>query len=214
MITIFIAGRSFGGGRAWQHFNRGLDKLDYEGVKSRLRDQLSDPEQIEHRAQSFDFYAHQMDMPWNLAWSLIGSMSGRHWISPAVNLITNLGFGASATHTTITDDLLAQPKRTRAWSDDGATPAEWFVAALGDHAGPFAVSLTDGPGPRRDAAEAEIAAASDFLLHSEGGIIHYRNHWPDDPYLRLWTGLALAQRGDAAHAGQAFQAAATWGVRR
>ena len=32
-------------------------------------------------------------------------MSGRHWIRPAVNLITNLGFGASATHTTITDDL-------------------------------------------------------------------------------------------------------------
>ncbi|MEI6255796.1 MAG: hypothetical protein WCQ77_04030 [Planctomycetota bacterium] len=38
--------------------------------------------------------------------------------------------------------------------------------------------------------------------------------WSDDPYLRLWTGLALAQRGDAARAGQAFQAAATWGVRR
>jgi len=51
--------------RAWQHFNRGLDGLDYEGVKSRLRDHLSDPEQIEHRGQSFDFYAHQMDTPWN-----------------------------------------------------------------------------------------------------------------------------------------------------
>lgn len=111
----------------------------------------------------------------------------------------------------IFETLMAQPKRLRAWPDHGATPAEWFVAALGDHAGPFAVSLRENPGPRRDAAEAEIAAVSDFLLHYEGGLIHYRNRWPEDPYLRLWTGLALAHRGDSERAEQEFRAAAALG---
>ncbi len=110
--------------------------------------------------------------------------------------------------------LMARPKRLRAWPDDAANPATWFIAALGDHAGPFAVSYGGAPGPARDAAEAEIAAASDLLLHSEGGIIHYRNRWPDAPYLRYWTGLALARRGDTARAADEFQAAAASGLER
>jgi glycosyltransferase involved in cell wall biosynthesis len=110
--------------------------------------------------------------------------------------------------------LMAQPKRQRAWPDDAADPAAWFIAALGDHAGPFAVSYGGAPGPARDAAEAEIAAASDLLLHYEGGIIHYRNRWPADPYLRYWTGLALAHRGATARAADEFQAAAASGLDR
>lgn len=103
--------------------------------------------------------------------------------------------------------LMARPKRLRAWPDDATDPAAWFIAALGDHAGPFAVSYGGAPGSARDAAEAEIGAASE-LLHSEGGIIHSRNRWLDDPYLRYWTGLALARRGDTARAADEFQAAA------
>jgi glycosyltransferase involved in cell wall biosynthesis len=110
--------------------------------------------------------------------------------------------------------LMAQPRRERAWPEDGANPAEWFIAALGDHAGPFAISYAGAPGPVRDAAEAEIAASTDLMLHYEGGIIHYRNHWPEDPHLRLWTGRALAHRGDAARADQEFHAAAASGVTR
>lgn len=110
--------------------------------------------------------------------------------------------------------LMTRPKRLRTWPADGDTPAAWFIAALGDHAGPFAISYADGPGPARDAAEAEIAAASDLLLHSEGGIIHYRNHWPADAHLRLWTGLALAHRGETERAAQELQAAAALGVTR
>lgn len=111
-------------------------------------------------------------------------------------------------------DLMTRPKRLRTWPADGDTPAAWFIAALGDHAGPFAVSYAGGPGPARAAAEAEIAAASDLLLHSEGGIIHYRNHWPADPYLRYWTGLALARRGDPARAADELRAAAACGLER
>jgi glycosyltransferase involved in cell wall biosynthesis len=110
--------------------------------------------------------------------------------------------------------LMIRPKQPRAWPADGANPAAWFIAALGDHAGPFAVSDASDPGPERDAAEAEIAGASDLLLQSEGGIIHYRNHWPADPHLRLWTGLALANRGETKRAELEFQAAAALGVTR
>jgi glycosyltransferase involved in cell wall biosynthesis len=110
--------------------------------------------------------------------------------------------------------LMAHPKQARVWPDDGANPAEWFIAALGDHTGPFSISYTGKPGPQLDAADASIAAASDLLLHGEGGIIHYRNRWPGDPHLRLWTGLALAHRGEHERAGQEFQAAAALGIDR
>lgn len=110
--------------------------------------------------------------------------------------------------------LLAQPKRTRSWPADGTTPAEWFVAALGDHAGPFAAGLAAPTGAFRSDAEAEIAAISDFMLNYEGGLIHYRNRWPEDPHLRLWTGLALAQRGETDRAMLELQAAAASGLVR
>lgn len=110
--------------------------------------------------------------------------------------------------------LMDQPKRPRTWPDAAANPAAWFIAALGDHAGPFALSYGGAPGPARDAAEAEIAAASDLLRQTEGGIIHYRNRWPADPYLRYWTGLTLAHHGDITRAADELRAAAAYGLER
>jgi hypothetical protein len=107
---------------------------------------------------------------------------------------------------------MQQPKRARTWPADGTRPSQWFVAALGDQAGPFAVSLQGGPQAALVAAEAEIAAASDLLFSGEGGIAHYRNRYPEDPYLRRWTGLVLAQRGDRLQAEREFEAAANLGI--
>ncbi|MBU0491489.1 MAG: glycosyltransferase family 4 protein [Chloroflexi bacterium] len=106
--------------------------------------------------------------------------------------------------------LMQQPKRTLRWPDDGKTPAEWFVAALGDQGAPFARSLQgNDPG-----AEAEIAQASDLLFSGEGGIVHYRNTYPDDPYLRFWTGLTLCQRGQIERAQSECAAATALGLAR
>jgi hypothetical protein len=107
---------------------------------------------------------------------------------------------------------MQQPKRERTWPADGTRPAQWFVAALGDQAGPFAVSLQGGPQTTLAAAEAEIAEAADLLFSGEGGIVHYRNRYPEDPYLHRWTGLVLAKRGDHQRAEQEFEAAAKLGV--
>ena len=61
-------------------------------------------------------------------------------------------------------------------------------------------------------AEAAIARSSAVLARGEGGVIHYRNTYPDDPHLRLWSGLIARHAGDTQTAEAEFAAAATLGV--
>ncbi len=97
----------------------------------------------------------------------------------------------------------------------GDPPAKLFVRGLGDLAGSFGVSL-DGRESHDDsalaAAEASIATCSAVLAHGEGGVIHYRNTYPDDPHLRLWAALITLNRGDLSRAEADFQFAATHGI--
>ena len=57
-----------------------------------------------------------------------------------------------------------------------------------------------------------MAAAPELVQSGEGGIIHYRNHWPQDPHLRYWTGLVFAGRGELARSVREFQAASDLGL--
>jgi glycosyltransferase involved in cell wall biosynthesis len=88
-----------------------------------------------------------------------------------------------------------QPKRQRAWPTNDKRPAAWFVQALGTQGGPFAISLNEKAWPSLLSADEAIAKASVNLRGGEGGIIHYRNHYPHDSHLRLWTGLVLEEQG-------------------
>jgi len=103
------------------------------------------------------------------------------------------------------ESLAATPKRSRAPLDGaGLTGAGKFVASLGDLAGPFAVSLEGMTAHSRDSvrdADSAIASASDVLARGEGGVVHYRNTYPGDAHLRLWSGLIACHRGcpDAGH---------------
>src|SRR4051812_21252009 len=120
-------------------------------------------------------------------------------------------------------DLLSQPKRARSWRRDPeleiaavrAPGAARFVESLGDAAGPFRTSLlSDEPG-RVLAAEREIAASSPMLAGADtGGILHYRGHYRDDPYLRLWSGLVLEEQGRPALAAGEFAGALAAGLDR
>lgn len=97
------------------------------------------------------------------------------------------------------EQVAAMPKRVRPPMPGRDLPGAWkFVSSLGALAGDFAVSL-DGEGVHgRDAvrgADERIAAANDVLARGEGGIIHYRNTYPDDAHLRLWSGLVARHRG-------------------
>jgi glycosyltransferase involved in cell wall biosynthesis len=97
----------------------------------------------------------------------------------------------------------------------GQSAARRFVLALGEMAGPFAVSLggsaESGPAAVAE-ADASIAAASAVLARSEGGVIHYRNSFPEDGFLRLWSGLIAAYGGDEETAAEEFDAAERLGL--
>lgn len=102
-------------------------------------------------------------------------------------------------------------RRWRPLPGRDAPGAHCFVQSLGELGSAFAQSLAAplGTGQRACStaepmsaetrtAEATIAEASPGLAHGEGGVVQYRNAYPQDPHLRLWSGLiALAAGHDA-----------------
>ncbi len=112
--------------------------------------------------------------------------------------------------------VAALPRRAREpLPGRGESAAQRFVLGLGEMGGPFAVSLAGTPGYSTRAvanADASIAQASEVLARSEGGIIHYRNTFPEDGFLRLWSGLVAAQAGGDVTATSEFDAALQLGV--
>ena len=108
------------------------------------------------------------------------------------------------------------PRRTRdPLPGGGQSAARRFVLGLGELAGPFVPSLEGAPTFPTSAvqeADAAIAHASQVLARSEGGVLHYRNAYPDDGFLRLWSGLITAGSGDNASAASEFDAASALGV--
>jgi len=121
----------------------------------------------------------------------------------------------------IFDETAALPRRSRdLLPGANEAAARRFVRSLGDLAGPFATSVDaerkDLPavGSADDIREAEegIARSSAVLARGEGGIVHYRNTYPEDPHLRLWAGLIAEHAGDADTAAAEFAAAATSGL--
>ena len=89
------------------------------------------------------------------------------------------------------------PRRERAALHAGGQGADLFVASLGALAGPFAVASSSQP-DERAAAEVHIAQSTSGPVGGEGGIMHYRNTWPDDPFLRRWSGLVAKAAGRVA----------------
>ena len=92
--------------------------------------------------------------------------------------------------------LLARPKVARVWDDGAGTGADRFIAALGDAAAPFVASQEAVDNAVSRAADDWIAAAPPALASATaGGILHWRSFYPDDPWLRLWSGLVHRGRG-------------------
>lgn len=116
------------------------------------------------------------------------------------------------------EHVAAMPKRVRPpMPGRDLSGAGKFVSSLGNLAGDFVVSL-DGEGVHgRDAvrdADARIAASTDVVARGEGGIIHYRNTYPDDAHLLLWSGLVTRHRTGPDAGLDDLEAAAAGGVPR
>jgi hypothetical protein len=103
---------------------------------------------------------------------------------------------------------MQEPKHAREPLFVGCKPAELFAATLGETASYLDASLRGADAE----AEAQIAAAPTALAIGEGGIFHYRNAYPNDPFLRFWAGLVLKQQGRDTLAAQEFHAALELGL--
>ncbi|MGL6284596.1 MAG: glycosyltransferase, partial [Microcoleaceae cyanobacterium] len=116
----------------------------------------------------------------------------------------------------IYENLLNTPKRKRLWglsvdvnllnqpvrlSDltgeiETLTGSELFIESLGDKGRSFNISLTNQNLTEILEADANIAKSSPVLCHQYGGgIIHYKNSYPQDSYLRFWSGLVFYEQG-------------------
>ncbi len=96
-------------------------------------------------------------------------------------------------------DLIGEPEKP--------SGAQLFIESLGDTAPEFTVSLTSETMQEVFEADRKIAASSLLLSLGEGGLSQYRNNYPDDAHLRLWSGLVLHRLGEKAEAASEFTAA-------
>jgi glycosyltransferase involved in cell wall biosynthesis len=100
-------------------------------------------------------------------------------------------------------DLTGEPEKP--------TGAELFIQSLGDTAPEFTVSFTSQNMQELVEAEQKIAASSLLLTRGEGGLSQYRDYYPNDGYLRLWSGLVWHRYGEQAEAISEFTAALNLG---
>jgi hypothetical protein len=109
------------------------------------------------------------------------------------------------------EELAAQPKRCRSSFPLAETGAARFVQSLGGGSSPFLRSMTSS-GTDALECDQQIARSPDVVCSGDGGILSYRDFYPDDPYLRLWSGLVLRRQERAAVAAGEFAAAIRLGL--
>ena len=98
-----------------------------------------------------------------------------------------------------------------------APGAHRFVQSLGMLGQAFQASLMADA----SLSKGQLASAEDSIRHSspvmtqgEGGIVHYRNTYPQDPHLHYWCGLISLQAGNWDGARREFDAAIQLGLDR
>jgi hypothetical protein len=103
--------------------------------------------------------------------------------------------------------VMRRPKRSRRLDMNGRGAA-LFVDALAGAAPEFSVSLRSTDDDALIEADGKIACAPGPVTSAaSGGVLHYRRRFPDDPMLRLWSGLVLAHSGHPALAVAEFAGA-------
>lgn len=86
--------------------------------------------------------------------------------------------------------------------------AEKFIESLGDAAQNFIASMNSQDIQALFSADREIASSPPVMCcPNTGGIIHYRDYYPDDGYLHLWAGLVCQHLGQHSAASSEFTAA-------
>lgn len=102
------------------------------------------------------------------------------------------------------DDFISRPARLAdlVLDEIGAVGAWLFIESLGDAAPWFLASLVSPDPNEQLEADGRIASSSPVL--AEGALFRYRDHHPDDGFLRYWCGLILQKRGEDVQAAAEF----------
>lgn len=98
---------------------------------------------------------------------------------------------AAAAFAALYSRVMDLPKREQRRFAPGLTAGERFARMLDAGEAPFLRSM----GGNDPEADRQVAAASFLLAQGEGGILQFRNAYPQDPWLRHWSSLVLEAAG-------------------
>ena len=86
--------------RAWQHYDNSLKEWQCPEVRARIKLTIADTQQFRSRARLFDDTVSGKIDTWDFQWHFAHLARGGLAVVPAVNLVSNIGFGPGASHTT------------------------------------------------------------------------------------------------------------------
>lgn len=93
--------------RAWQHFDPSVERWARLRETSWLRDTLGDDKAVRYWRAIFDQVAAGSDSIWDCQWLFACWAQNGLSVTPEINLVSNIGFGANATHTRSADENAA-----------------------------------------------------------------------------------------------------------
>lgn len=95
--------------RAWQHYDRDIAQWpEFQDAKV-LDNLFSSKEERRYWHQAFESVHNGSLDTWDYSWTFTSLTRGMMSVVPNVNLISNIGFGAQATHTHVVGQLSALP---------------------------------------------------------------------------------------------------------
>jgi hypothetical protein len=95
--------------RAWSRYDRNLTRWPALRTEGWLTSVLRDPGEVEFWTDVFDRVARGEIDTWDYAWLFTSWVEGGLTVLPNRNLVTNIGFGPGATHTSSRSDLASMP---------------------------------------------------------------------------------------------------------
>lgn len=94
--------------RAWSAFDYNMGEWMSNAGKQKIKITLSSPLYFNHFSREFSkYHLNSPNDVWDFQWLFARWVNGGKTIVPSVNLITNIGFNADATHSFNETDLLA-----------------------------------------------------------------------------------------------------------
>ena len=93
--------------RAWQYYDMDMKQWEDDEVRDRIKDVITYPKWYKSIMKSFESSYKKKGNNWGYPWAFARFIQSGMAIVPSVNLISNIGWGRNATHTSFGDSNLA-----------------------------------------------------------------------------------------------------------